>query len=179
MCRLLTCALVPGCVWLTGSVQAKDMGHGTVQMHGEILDTACSVDTASRDQTVDMPAQPVSDLISHKASLERPFSIRLTNCVLARISPNSKPLDDWSKFQVTFDGNHDNNAFGVEGDGKGVALQIRDDVGNVAIPGEPLPAGTLMPGSMQLNYSLRLIGDGETLQAGTYHTTIRYKLDYY
>ncbi|HEJ0318276.1 TPA: type 1 fimbrial protein [Klebsiella aerogenes] len=160
-------------------VQAKDQGHGVVHMHGEILDTACNVDTASRDQTIDMGTQPVSELISQGVGLARPFSIRLMNCVLTRIGHNSKPLDDWSKFQVTFDGTHDSDAFGVDGDARGVALQILDEAGNTAVPGEPLPACPLVPGRMQLNYTLRLIGNGDTLQAGTYHTTVRYKLDYY
>ncbi|WP_407244615.1 fimbrial protein [Klebsiella aerogenes] len=177
--RSLACAIVLGGGVLAGPAQAKDQGHGIVHMHGEILDTACNVDTSSRDQTIDMLSQPVSDIVSHDAGQERPFSIRLVNCVLTRVSPNNKPLNDWSKFQITFEGAHDHDAFGVDGDARGVALQIRDDIGNVAIPGEPMPVGTLMPGNMQLNYTLRLIGDGEVLLAGTYHTTIRYKLDYY
>lgn len=166
-------------VWLVGPAQAKDTGHGVVHMHGSILDTACNVDTESLDQTIDMRGQSVSDIISNGAGPERPFSIRLANCVLARVSPNSLPLDDWSKFRVTFDGIHAHNGFGIEGEEQGIVLQIRDEAGNVAVPGEPMPAGTLVPGSMQLNYTLRLIGDGETLKVGAYHSTIRYKLDYY
>ncbi|ENZ7484579.1 fimbrial protein [Klebsiella aerogenes] len=164
---------------LAGSASAKDFGHGRVGMRGEILDSACGVDTESQDQTVDMLVQPLSEVIGSGSGIPRPFSIRLVNCSLQRHSPNNLPVDDWQYFKVTFDGIRNHGAFGVEGNARGVALQIRDAQGNIANPGQALPAGNIEPGTMQLNYTLRLVGDGENLSAGSYHSTIRYKLDYY
>lgn len=165
--------------FISSSADAKEQGHGVVSMRGEIIDSACGLDTASSDQTIDMLTQPVSEIVSEHFGLARPFSIKLVNCSLERYSNNNKPVDDWQYFSVTFDGKRDAESFGVSGNAQGVALQIRDKDGNVAIPGQALPAGEIEPGSMRIDYTLRLIGDGNELQAGAYHTTIRYKLDYY
>lgn len=158
---------------------AGDQGHGTVKMNGEILDAACNVDVASRDQTINMLTQPVSEIISEQYGLDRPFTIKLVNCVLKRHSPNALPVNDWQYFQITFDGIREGNAFGVEGGAQGISLQIRDVNGNIAVPGQALPSEDIQPGSMKLNYSMRLVGNGNELQPGSYHSTIRYKLDYY
>lgn len=171
---LITCLLM-----VAGPAIAKDLGHGRVGMHGEILDSACGVDTASQDQTIDMLVQPLSEVIGSGSGIPRPFHIRLVNCSLQRYSPNNLPVDDWQYFQVTFDGERSHGSFGVEGDAHGVALQIRDASGNIANPGQALPSGNIKPGTMELNYTMRLVGNGETLSAGGYHSTIRYKLDYY
>lgn len=171
---VITCLLM-----IAGSAVAKDLGHGRVGMRGEILDAACGVDTASQDQTIDMLVQPLSEVIASGSGIPRPFRIRLVNCSLQRYSSNNLPVDDWKYFQVTFDGERSHGSFGVEGDAQGVALQIRDARGNIANPGQALPAGNINPGTMDLNYTMRLVGNGDNLSAGSYHSTIRYKLDYY
>jgi len=161
-------------MFLTFQSEAHDQGHGIVNVSGEIVEAPCSVDVVSRAQTIEMPSQSVISVIKNN-SLEREFSIRLVNCTLN----STKQNDEWSSFQVTFDGDRDNNDFGVGGKAHGVALQIRDEEGNVAIPGQPLPKVTMEPGEMQLKYKLRLVGNGGTPSAGLYNSTIRYKLDYY
>jgi type 1 fimbria pilin len=171
-------------LWLTGAllvqpVDAADQGHGMVHMDGKILDSACSVDTNSRDQTIDMLTQPASEIISAGEGLPRPFSIRLVNCNLSRAQTSAAMLPDWQYFRVTFDGIHDGKSFGVTGEARGIALQIRDARDVVAIPGEPMPASNITPDDMTMDYTLRLVGNGKDMQAGDYRTTIRYKLDYY
>lgn len=147
------------------------MEHGVVTMNGEIINSACNLDTPSRDQTIDMLTQPVSEIASEGTGLARPFDIQLENCNTS-FSRNQY-------FRVTFDGKRDGTAFGVDGDAEGVGLQIRTKNGVVAVPGEAMPAEDIDDSSMRLKYTLRLIADGGDLQAGAYHTTIRYKIDYY
>ena len=53
--------------------------------------------------------------------MTKPFSIELVNCILER--PENKP--DWKFFQVTFDGYAEGALFGVQGDARGVALEIK------------------------------------------------------
>lgn len=173
-------SFIPVClVLLSCQANATDFGHGRVSMAGEIVDSACSVNTGSPDQTIDMLSQPVSEIVSENSGLSRPFSIKLENCSLERYSSKDQPIDNYQYFQITFDGQRDDDAFGIDGEAQGVALQIRDANGNAAIPGQPLPADNIQQGSMVLNYTMRLIGDGDELQPGAYHSTIRYKLDYY
>ncbi|MOA61490.1 PAP fimbrial minor pilin protein precursor [compost metagenome] len=56
---------------------------------------------------------------------------------------------------------------------------IRDARGEVAAPGDAMPASTFTPGEMQLHYTLSLVGNQQTLQAGDYRSAIRFRMDYY
>lgn len=165
------------CVANSSTSSAHDQGHGVVNMAGSIIDTPCAIDVPSRDQTIDMATLPLGQIIRDGQGPTRPFSIQLVNCTLTPLLPN-RP--DWSHFQVTFDGPtaHD-NLFSVSGRARGVGLQIADAAGVIAIPGKPMPAYGLQLGDMRLNYTLRLMGDHQTLRAGTYQTTLRFKLDYF
>lgn len=155
---------------------AQAQGWGRVNMQGAIIDTACAIAAGSRDQAIDMGSVPVADIIRDGQGISRPFSIELINCVLTR---SNSSLPDWQHFQVTFDGEADGESFGVRGEAKGVALQITDVGGNIANPGQALPAGDITPGDKTLNYTLRLVTNKQLLKAGDYYSTLRFKMDYY
>ncbi|AYM92885.1 type 1 fimbrial protein [Serratia sp. 3ACOL1] len=151
-------------------------GWGRVNMQGAVIETACAIDTESSDQTIDMSLLPLSQIIRDGQGLTRSFRIRLVNCVLGNID---KSQPDWQRFQVTFDGRMDNGFFAVDGQARGIALQLKDSRGNTAFPGEPLPAMSIAEGNRQLNYSLRLVSNLQVLRVGEYTSTIRFKMDYY
>ncbi|WP_336222351.1 fimbrial protein [Citrobacter amalonaticus] len=89
-------------VMVAGSAMAMaNMAHasdGTVKFTGNIVDTACTVDTASKDQTV-----PLGDVASSSfsaagnTSTAQKFDIKLTNCpagtVAAVFGGNSDPAN--------------------------------------------------------------------------------------
>ncbi|WP_199638701.1 fimbrial protein [Serratia sp. PAMC26656] len=154
----------------------KAQGWGRINMQGAIIDTACAIAAGSREQVIDMGTIPVADIIRDGQGITHSFSIELINCVLTRA--NNK-LPDWKHFQVTFDGEKDGTLFGVQGDAKGVALQIADGRGNIATPGKPLPLEDISLGTMQLNYAMRLVSNNQSLRAGGYSSAVRFKLDYY
>lgn len=161
------------------SVMAKsgDQGHGRVNMQGSIIDTPCAIDVESWDQTIDMTAVPVGRIVRDGYGPEKPFHIRLINCSLPRQKPGAV---DWSKFQVTFDGaSTRDDLFSVSGEARGVGLRITDSQGGVAVPGEPMPTSGLLTDGMQLDYTLRLMSNRQSLRPGAYRTTIRFKLDYF
>lgn len=151
-------------------------GWGRVNMQGAVIETACAIDTNSRDQTIDMSVLPLSQMIRDGHGISRPFSIRLVNCVLDRID---KTLPKWQRFQVTFDGRVDNGLFGVDGAARGVALQLADSYGNIVMPGAPTPFLNITEGDRELNYSLRLVSNQQVLRSGEYTSTIKFKMDYY
>ncbi|WP_261446201.1 fimbrial protein [Serratia fonticola] len=155
---------------------AQPQGWGRVNMLGAIIETACAIDTRSRDQTINMGVLPIGQIARDGQGVIRPFSIRLVNCILVR---NDKMLPDWRYFQITFDGHADTGLFSVSGAAKGIALQITDGQGHIATPGEPLPFGEITPSEMLLNYSLRLVSNRQVLRAGEYSSTIKFKMDYY
>lgn len=154
----------------------QSQGWGRVNMQGAIIDTACAIATGSREQTIDMDTVPVGDIMRDGQGNTRPFSIELIHCELARLDSG---LPDWRQFQVTFDGETDGKLFGVQGEAKGVALEITDFRGNKALPGTPLPAGELTPGAMTLEYAMRLVSNNKVLKAGEYTSVLRLKMDYY
>lgn len=168
---LLLTTLAIGNAWATAP-----QGWGRVSMKGEILETACAIDTLSRDQTITMATVPASQIARDVQGVAHPFVVKLVKCTLKRLDPK---LPDWSHFRITFDGLNDGGQFGVEGQAKGVALQIADAQGNVATPGKQMPSAPIVPNDMALTYSLRLVSNQQVLKAGDYYSTVRFKMDYY
>lgn len=155
---------------------APSQGWGKVSMYGEIVDTACAIETESRDQTIDMGVIPLSVLKQFGKAPPKPFNIQLVDCRWERY-PSSK--GEWQTFEVTFDGPANGDFFTVSGEAKGVQLAMRDDQGTPVIAGKPLPKRDIVPGDMTLNYELQLVTDNQRLQAGSYQTLLRFKIDYY
>jgi len=168
--------LIAGSMFAVGSMAAKNMGWGTISMEGAIVETACAIDVGSQDQTIDMGVVPIGQVIRDGRGNTRPFAIQLVDCQLSAPTPAAP---EWRYFQVTFDGPADRGLFAVNGDSQGVAIRITDSLGNVAIPGDRMPPGNIVPGSMRLNYFLDLMGNHEVLRAGAYQSTVRFKLNYY
>lgn len=149
---------------------------GRVSMEGSITDTACAIDPGSLEQTIDMAILPIGQLVQNGVGDDHPFEIRLLDCTIVHPDPDKS---NQQHFVVTFDGAADGNNFAVNGEAEGVAMQIIDDKGNASTPGVASPEINIIPAEMKLNYALRLVGNGKTLRAGTYHSSVRFKLDYY
>lgn len=149
---------------------------GRVSMEGSITDTACTIDPGSQEQTIDMAILPIGQLVQNGVGDEHPFAIRLLDCTIVHSDPDKS---NRQHFVVTFDGAADGNNFAVNGEAKGVAMQIIDDKGIVSTPGVASSEINIIPAEMKLNYALRLVGNGKTLRAGSYHSSVRFKLDYY
>lgn len=149
---------------------------GRVSMEGSITDTACTIDPGSLEQTIDMAILPIGQLVQNGVGDEHLFAIRLLDCTIVHPDPDKS---NRQHFVVTFDGAVDGNNFAVNGEAKGVAMQIIDDKGIASIPGVASSEINIIPDEMKLNYALRLVGNGKTLRAGSYHSSVRFKLDYY
>jgi type 1 fimbria pilin len=170
-------SVVPAAAVTSGVGVYKEQGHGRAKMSGSIIDSACAIDINSRDQSLSLGVVSASEIEQFGHSADTPFTIKLINCTLVSASKTQR---NWNYFSVTFDGNAvDGDLFGLSGDSRGFGISIRDEFGNSALPGQPMPAGVLETGDITLNYRLRLQRDNNSLQAGKYHAVIRYKLDYY
>lgn len=164
-------------LFFSGNTRAAQGARGRVNMQGSIIDTACAIDMGSLYQSIEMPPLPIAQLLRDGEGPKVPFSIHLVNCTLQHYNPG---LPDWYAFQVTFDGSATHSGlFGVQGQARGVGLQIVDEFGEVAEPGNPMNMRTLVPGSTDMKYTLRLAGNHEHLRAGNYSSIIRFKLDYF
>lgn len=150
------------------------IGRGRVNMQGAITDSACAIAVNSREQVIDVHTVPLADIRRDGQGTSQSFSIDLVNCIFTR--PGKA---DRKQFQVTFDGEADGALFGVQGEAAGVGLQIADPQGNIALPGQPMPAGNIPSGSLRLNYTLKLVANNRPLKSGGYSSFVRFRLDYF
>ncbi|KTC42819.1 type 1 fimbrial protein [Pseudomonas poae] len=162
---------------------ASSQGEGLVTLGGQVMDSACGLELASRDQTIEMPPEPVGRLLRNTQGEAHPFELRLVNCSLSRPDPfrPGASLPDWEHLRVMFDGASDmgGRAFALFGESQGVALDITDADGHGSVPGEPLPRKPLVEGDMTLHFTLRLVGNGRPMVVGPHRAAVRFKLEYF
>lgn len=166
-------SLVMGLAWMTTAFGT--CAEVALRVQGSIVETACAIDLGSRDQTVDMGSLSISNLLRDGQSTARPFTIRLVNCTLEKQQSN-RP--DWQYFRITFDGPHEHGLFNVNGQAKGVGLEIRDKNNTLSIPGSTMAPQQLTPGTRDLIYQLRLVANQQPLAAGKYNSQLAFKMDY-
>ncbi|MGP2925573.1 fimbrial protein [Serratia bockelmannii] len=155
---------------------ASVIGWGRVNMEGAIVNAACAIESASRDQTIDMKVLPVEQISRDGHGLTRPFTLKLVNCGLA--GENSANAGR-QYFRMIFDGNAEGKNFGVIGDARGIALRIVDSIGTDIYPGVPMSIENTLTKDYRLHYSMQLVANSQVLRAGDYRSAIRFKLDYY
>ncbi len=147
---------------------------GRVNMQGSIIDSACSIAVESREQTIEMKVISLSDIARDGRGPNKDFSIHLIGCIL---NPNDH--SGLKKFQMTFDGDADGDYFDVYGTASGVGIEIIDSFGNVASPGKTVQIAEQEITDNKINYVIRLMHNSDTLRAGEYFSSIRFKLDYF
>lgn len=143
-------------------------------MGGLVVDSACALHPDSYQQYILVGEFSVDRMIRNEGSELHPFSVNLINCTPWRENKNS-----WTAFQITFEGQADGSYFSLQGSAKGLAIEIQDDRGHIAMPGVPMMPHTIPQGERTLNYNLRLVGNAELLRVGNHFALIKYKLDYY
>jgi len=147
---------------------------GQVSMRGSIIESACAIALARRDQSIDIPVLPREQFMRDGGGPTWIFNIRMVGCNLAHANQQERP-----PFSVTFDGATSNDGlFSVHDQGRGGGLQIAGEGGYAVRSGQQMPV-KLLPENGLLNYTLRLVADRSLLRAGPYRATIRFKLDYY
>lgn len=155
---------------------AANQGEGAVLIQGAVLYTPCAIDLGSRDQTIDMGDTPVTEIATKGYGPTRAFTVRLINCLMLPTPGNGRYDSEY--YQITFEPMTGADRFYVRGDAQGIELAIRDTDGNIASPGVAFPAREVTAGSMNLNYSLQLVSNGQPLKAGDYQSLIRFRMDY-
>lgn len=166
--------LILSCIINNAEAIPKDQGHGFVGMKGSIIDSACTIDVNDENQLINLGPETTGELIHDGHGMPVKFFIHLTGCTL-----NAKDSDNHREttFSVTFDGQNDHGLFGVAG-ASGFGILIIDQSGDIAQPGIALPSQTLKPGKQTLEYTLELFDDHRHFIAGSWHSTVRFKVDY-
>lgn len=160
----------------SGLMALPAWGVGQLSMSGAIVATACDIDTASRDQTINMGTFTVEQITQDSSATTRPFGLRLMKCVLEY--HNGRRLNG-QHFRVTFSGRSEGEYFGLDDEGRGVVLVLTDSQGRTVTPDKPLPPQMLQPGETTLHYGVALKSLNSSVQSGAYTALVRYHLDYY
>ncbi len=159
------------------AVFSAHQGEGAVFIRGEVLYTPCAIDLDSRDQTIDMGETPIAEIAARGYGPSRDFTVRLLNCLMLPRPGHSQYDSEY--YQITFEPMTGTERFAIRGEAQGVELAIRDTDGNLALPGIAFPAKEVTAGSINLNYSLQLVSNGQPLKSGDYQSLIRFRMDYY
>ena len=151
--------------------------HGRASFKGEVIAPACTLAMEDTYQAIDMGITPVRDLQDSFAGPEKKFRLRLRNCELAG---TGKRVYTASRVRVTFDGlqGETPDKFSLTGQAEGINLQILDNQGYPARVGKVMPPLLLNGNEEGLDYTLRVVRNGQPLKAGNYYAALRFKVDY-
>jgi type 1 fimbria pilin len=151
--------------------------HGRASFKGEVIAPACTLAMEDTYQAIDMGITPVRDLQDSFSGPEKRFRLRLRNCELAG---TGKRVYTASRVRVTFDGlqGETPDKFSLTGQAEGINLQILDNQGYPARAGKVMPPLLLNGNEEGLDYTLRVVRNGQPLKAGDYYAALRFKVDY-
>ncbi|WP_097452389.1 fimbrial protein [Escherichia coli] len=151
--------------------------HGRASFKGQVIAPACTLAMEDTWQAIDMGETPVRDLQDNFAGPEKKFRLRLRNCELAG---TGKRVYTASRVRVTFDGlqGETPDKFSLTGQAEGINLQILDNKGYTARVGKVMPPLLLNGNEEGLDYTLRVVRNGQPLKAGNYYAALRFKVDY-
>ncbi|ECJ3906560.1 type 1 fimbrial protein [Salmonella enterica subsp. enterica] len=175
-CQLsLLMGLILGC----GCAKAGLRLYGQATMRGEVVASACSIALADRFQSVPMGELSLRDLQSGYGRTTRDFVIHLDNCMASGHREMVQDVDP--AIRVRFDGLQGTrpDLFRVQGDVRGVALQLQDARQEIVYPGEYLPVLYQKAYNQQvLRYRVSLVPDGNALAGGDYSAALRFSINY-
>ncbi|EBA5852081.1 type 1 fimbrial protein [Salmonella enterica] len=151
--------------------------HGQANFKGQVIAPACTLAMEDTWQAIDMGETPVRDLQNNFVGPEKTFRLRLRNCELAGIG---KRVYTASRVRVTFDGlqGETPDKFSLTGQAEGINLQILDNQGYPTRVGKVMPPLLLNGNEEGLDYTLRVVRNGQPLKAGDYYAALRFKVDY-
>lgn len=168
---------------LAGGIQTAmaQTGESVVNFTGSILDQGCTIDTTTKDQTIDFGSVSAASFTAAAAtdSSTQPINIKLTGCpstiTMAHISISG-----------TADTNDSNNLAITTGAGStsGLSIKFRDlnnspiDINQITDPGQPIVAG-----DNTLHYLTALTNDkgdgtGNVVTEGTISASAQYSITY-
>ncbi len=150
---------------------------GRATFKGQVIAPACTLAIEDTWQAIDMGETSVRDLQNSFTGPEKKFRLRLRNCELAG---TGKRVYTASRIRMTFDGlqGETPDKFSLTGQAEGINLQILDNQGYPARVGKVMPPLLLSGNEEGLDYTLRLVRNGQPLKAGDYYAALRFKVDY-
>ena len=155
---------------------AGNKQQGKVRVGGEIIESACTIETEDVWQEVDFGNVFLSGLSSRNKNVERDFQIRLVHC-----SPERGKGNKWVSASVAFDGaveNTDDTVFTMKGKGDFVGFRIIDSNDDSAHSGKPLMPVILLNDKKDIDFKVRLVTRNGEISTGNATSLVRFIVDY-
>lgn len=151
---------------------------GRASFTGRVYVASCSIEMNDQYQMLYMGVEQLKNFHYSDVGLEKKLKIELKKCDYP--SGRHGVFFSNTRVQVTFDGipGDSPDQFYLNGQAKGIALQIVNSDGHPAIVGKPLPVEFVNGKREELIYIVRLIRNGEALKPGNYQALIGFKLNY-
>ncbi|ALH95495.1 fimbrial protein [Acinetobacter equi] len=155
-------------------VSAQDnIQRGLVNMRGEILESACTIDINSVDQTIDMGNIPVSSVRDNNENNIKEFELKLIDCRWGEETRNNLTSVD-----ISFSGQSEADYFLLEGDARGIKLGLESISGEKIIPSETIVFEHDFTREIASRYRFRLVPDGNPVESGSFNTIVHFNISY-
>lgn len=139
---------------------------------GTLVADPCQVATDSEDQEINFAAIASKTFINNQRTLPKPFQIQLMDCDLSL----------GNSVSVTFEGERDlqqQDAFGVTGGAKGVAIVLEDKSGHIIKPGVATMPKSLQSDNTILEYQAFVQSRAFTeVEEGPFASIVTFSLQY-
>ncbi|OAH32812.1 fimbrial protein [Serratia marcescens] len=148
---LLAAAIVMG---MSSMAHAADQGSGKVTFTGAIIDSPCSINPDSLDQTIDLGRISNVALASGGKSSTHNFAINLEGCSFGTPATNNKVT-------VTFTGEQSaavDGALGITGSAQGAGVMLTEENGALVTLGQATKPQILHDGDNTLGFAAYLQG---------------------
>lgn len=193
MKRTIISSLIATSALLSGTAQAEStVAGGTVNFVGELVSSACALDTSSANQTVQMGQVRTSNF-TKKGDKSTPvaFKIVLTDCKAGVTDDSTTPsggtrADDgtvtigFTAVQEGGDGNNSTIALAPgAGGAKGIGLQIVDRTSTpVKLDGSATASVKLNDDRVEIPFQAAYIATSDKVTSGKANTTALFTLTY-
>lgn len=151
----------------------SDIQKGRVNMQGEILESACTIDVNSLDQTIDMGNIPASSIRNNNENNTKEFEIKLIDCRWGTETQNNLQSID-----ISFTGLSENNYFLLDGEAQGIYLELISSTGNKILPGKTIAFEHDFSREALAKYRFKLLADGQPLKPGSFHAIVHFNISY-
>jgi type 1 fimbria pilin len=154
---VLGLSLVLSAASFANAAEVGEAGSGTVTFTGSIIDSPCSIDPDTIDQTVNLGQISNVALLENDGkgtSTPKEFEIRLEKCDISALAKKTVSL--------TFTGAEGGTKgmLGMTGTAKGASIAITDMASHVLPLGTASDAAALQNGTNTLRFSAYMQGDG-------------------
>ena len=188
--RVISVCLLSSIAWGVFAKEPPEVQGESTQINiiAAVVDAPCSIDLASRQQSIEM--QPIGRSTLRKVGSRSAivwFNIKLHNCIAERAEMADKTalIKSWSAFgpimAMIFYGPksiYDPQLFAVTGSAKGIGLRLFDAKEVPISPDIASAAQFLIPGNNVLTYGVAVERTVEKFQEGNYRSVINFMVNY-